>query len=115
MFAHGDYHPGNIIMGNDRINVVIDWEFSGAKFPGYDMSLLIGCLAMDHPDNLLSPAVCEFQNTLYSNGYLQDEDWEYLPSMIAATRLGWLGEWLNMEDETLVFQELKLMQILLDN
>ena len=114
-FAHGDYHPGNILMGDDRINAVIDWEFSGAKFPGYDMALLIGCLAMDHPDNLSSPAVCEFQNILYRNGYLQDDVWENLPSMIAATRLGWLGEWLNMEEESLVMQELELLSILLDD
>ena len=34
--------------------------------------------------------------------------------MIAATRLGWLGEWLTLEDKALVAQELELISILLD-
>ena len=114
MFAHGDFHPGNILMGQGMIRVVIDWEFAGAKFPGYDMALLIGCLAMDHPDNLFSPAVCALRNTLYANRYLPDDTWERLPQMIAATRLGWLGEWLTLEDKALVAQELELISILLD-
>lgn len=112
--AHGDFHPGNILMGQGMIRVVIDWEFAGAKFPGYDMALLIGCLAMDHPDNLFSPAVCALRNTLYANRYLPDDAWERLPQMIAATRLGWLGEWLTLEDKALVAQELELISILLD-
>ncbi|MBO5307704.1 MAG: hypothetical protein J6C40_06845 [Lentisphaeria bacterium] len=78
------------------------------------MALLIGCLAMDHPDNLFSPAVCALRNTLYANRYLPDDAWERLPQMIAATRLGWLGEWLTLEDKALVAQELELISILLD-
>ena len=53
MFAHGDFHPGNILLGSNSIKTVIDWEFAGMKFPGYDMALLIGCLAMDHPQHSL--------------------------------------------------------------
>lgn len=113
MFAHGDFHPGNILTDGNRIKVVIDWEFAGMKFPGYDMALLIGCLAMDHPDNLSSPAVEMLLQTLYNNSFMPESAWEQLPQMIAATRLGWLGEWLTMEDEALVRQETALISILL--
>ena len=113
MFAHGDFHPGNILMENGKIKAVIDWEFTGLKFPGYDMALLIGCLAMDHPDNLSSPAVRALQDTLYKNFFMPDEAWEHLPEMIAATRMGWLGEWLLLDDEGLVRQEMELLSILL--
>ncbi len=114
MFAHGDFHPGNILLGNGTIRAVIDWEFAGVKFPGYDMALLIGCLAMDHPKNLNSPAVRAFQDTLCNNNYIPDEAWEHLPLLIAATRLGWLGEWLLLDDEALVLQEMALLSILLE-
>ena len=113
MFAHGDFHPGNILMEKGKIKVVIDWEFAGMKFPGYDMALLIGCLAMDHPDNLSSPVVRALQDTLYKNSFMPDEAWEHLSEMIAATRMGWLGEWLLLDDEELVRQELELISILL--
>ncbi len=115
MFAHGDFHPGNILMSNGKIQAVIDWEFAGIKFPGYDMALLIGCLAMDDPDNLDSPAVRRLQDLLYRNEFMPDEAWEYLPQMIAATRLGWLGEWLSLDETALVKQEMELLAILLEN
>lgn len=114
-FAHGDYHPGNILTGNGSIRAVIDWEFAGLKFPGYDMALLIGCLGMDHPKNLSSPSVIALQNTLYRNDFMPEEAWEHLPQMIAATRLGWLGEWLTISDTTLINQEIKLISLLLKN
>ena len=113
MFAHGDYHPANVLMGKKRINVVIDWEFGGFKFPGYDMALMIGCLAMDHPDNLASPAVRAFLNILHQNKFIPNEAWDLLPQMVAATRMGWLGEWLLLDDESLVRQEIALLSILL--
>ena len=114
MFAHGDFHPGNILLGSNSIKTVIDWEFAGMKFPGYDMALLIGCLAMDHPQNLDSPAVRALQDTLCRNDFMPDSAWEFLPQMIASTRLGWLGEWLSMDEEALVLQEIALLSILLE-
>ena len=115
MFAHGDFHPGNILMESNRVTAVIDWEFAGVKFPGYDMALLIGCLGMDHPENLSSSAVIALQNELYRNDYLPSAAWDHLPQMIAATRLGWLGEWLDLEEKSLVEQEIEFISILLDN
>ena len=114
MFAHGDFHPGNILVKDGKIKIVIDWEFAGMKFPGYDMALLIGCLGMDHPDNLSCPAVRTLQDLLYRQKYMPDDAWELLPQLIAATRMGWLGEWLTLRDETLVRQELELLSILLE-
>lgn len=114
MFAHGDYHPGNILMGEGKIKTVIDWEFTGMKFPGYDMALLIGCLGMDHPDNLASEAVVVLQDILYENHFMEEDAWEHLTEMISSTRMGWLGEWLSMGDENLVKQEMELLSILLE-
>lgn len=114
MFAHGDFHPGNILTAEYHIKTVIDWEFAGVKFPGYDMALLIGCLAMDHPDNLASPAVTTLCRKLYSNGFMPADAWEILPQLIAAARLGWLGEWLTLEDTPLIYQEMELLSILLE-
>ena len=113
MFAHGDFHPGNILTEKGKIKVVIDWEFARMKFPGYDMALLVGCLAMDDPENLSSPAVKTFLKHLYCNDFLTGEVWENLSFLIAATRLGWLGEWLTLEDETLIAQEMQLLSMLL--
>ncbi len=113
MVAHGDFHPGNILMEPDRIKAVIDWEFAGTKFPGYDMALLLGCLGMDHPKNLSSPAVVALQNKLYAADYLPPEAWELLPQLIAATRLGWLGEWLDLNEKALIEQEIEFISFLL--
>ena len=113
MFAHGDFHPGNILMDSGRIHAVIDWEFAGIKFPGYDMALLIGCLGMDHPKNLSSAAVIALQNKLYRENYLPADAWEHLGQMIAATRLGWLGEWLDLDEKILVEQEIEFITLLL--
>ena len=62
-----------VLISNEKLNVVIDWEFTDLKFPWYDMAFLIGCLAMDHPDNLSSPAVRALQDTLYKNSFMPDE------------------------------------------
>lgn len=113
MFAHGDFHPGNILTENGKIKTVIDWEFAGRKFPGYDAALLIGCLAMDHPDNLFSPAVQTLQKVLYRNNFMSQEAWDHFPQMVAASRFGWLGEWLTLEEEAFVRQELTLISMLL--
>lgn len=113
-FAHGDFHPGNILVRDGEIKAVIDWEFAGVKFPGYDMALLTGCLGMDDPANLSGNAVKSLQNLLYTHNYLPEDAWDILPQMIAGTRMGWLGEWLNMEEVSLVRQELTLLSILLE-
>ena len=44
-FAHGDYHPLNVIWTKAGIAAVIDWEFSGLKPEMYDAAILVGCLA----------------------------------------------------------------------
>ncbi|MBO4304647.1 MAG: aminoglycoside phosphotransferase family protein [Lentisphaeria bacterium] len=114
MFAHGDFHPGNLLMGEGGIRGVIDWEFAGVKFPGYDMALLMGCLAMDDPENLVSPTVLTLRDHLFEKGYLPEDAWDLLPQMVAAARLGWLGEWLTLKEESLVRQELALLSLLLE-
>jgi hypothetical protein len=81
------------------------------KFPGYDMCLMLGCLGMDNPDNLASPLVKAFQDTLHAGEYMND--WSMLEEKIAATRLGWLGEWLTLKDTELIKRELQFIDYLL--
>lgn len=113
MFAHGDFHPGNILLKNGRIAGVIDWEFLGWKCAGYDLALLLGCLGMDNPEWLDGPAVRTLQDHLFRNSYMPEAAWEDLPLLMAAIRLGWFGEWVDLQDRPMARQELDYIRFLL--
>lgn len=114
MFAHGDFHPGNILIRNGGIAAVIDWEFTGWKHPGYDLALLLGCLGRDEVSWLTGAAGAALQDQLYRAGYMPDEAWEQLTELMAAIRLGWLGEWIDLGEKELALQELNFIRFLLD-
>ena len=113
MFAHGDFHPGNILVHENRLSAVIDWEFCGWKPAGYDLALLLGCLGMDNLRWLSEGATVEMQNALYRQNYMPEKAWEMLPFSIAAVRLGWLGEWLDLGDQEMIKRELEFISFLL--
>lgn len=113
MFAHGDFHPGNVLLKNGDISGVIDWEFLGWKCAGYDLALLLGCLGMDDPEWLDGPAVRTLQDHLFRNGYMPEAAWEDLPLLMAAIRLGWFGEWVDLQDRAMAQQELEYIHFLL--
>lgn len=106
MFAHGDFHPGNILVRNGNTAAVIDWEFCGWKPAGYDLALLLGCLGMDDPRWLSKGVIVDMQKELFARDYMPRAAWEMLTWTIAATRLGWLGEWIDLNDRRMVEQEL---------
>lgn len=114
MLAHGDFHPGNVLIKNGAVAAVIDWEFAGKKAAGYDLALLIGCLGFDRADWLYGDAVAELRSRLMLSDYLPQSAWLYLPELIAAIRLGWLGEWIDLKEEELAAQELAFVSDLLD-
>lgn len=113
MLAHGDFHPGNILIRDEKIAAVIDWEFLGWKHPGYDLTLLLGCLGRDDISWLTGNAGAELQNRLYRADYMPDAAWEVLPQLMAAIRLGWLGEWIDLGDRDLAEQEIFYINYLL--
>lgn len=56
VFTHGDIHSGNIILGEDGVVTVIDWEFSGWCPAWWEW-----CVAcMDRPERGFSARVGEF-------------------------------------------------------
>ena len=112
-FAHGDFHPGNILIAGGKLQSVIDWEFCGWKCAGYDLALLLGCLGADNPEWLDGAAVDLLHRYLDSSGYLPPEVWRRMPEMMAVIRLGWLGEWLDLNDREMAARELEYINILL--
>jgi len=114
-FAHGDFHPGNILWGKDDINGIIDWEFNGLKTAGYDAANLLGCLGMDAPENLTAPFALEFIYTLRETGVIPEEAWKFLPLHIAALRFAWLREWVARKDKAMLCQELDFIWLIIDN
>jgi len=112
-FAHGDFHPGNILISGDRVQSVIDWEFCGMKCAGYDLALLMGCLGADDPGWLDGAAFDFLLRFLKKHNYLPQEMWHRMPELIAAVRLGWLGEWIDLGDQKLAVSELEYIRFLL--
>ena len=113
MFAHGDFHPGNILLQNNAVSAVIDWEFLGWKCAGYDLALLLGCLGMDDPDWLDGKAVRTLQDNLFLQNYMPEPVWQDLPDLMAAIRLGWFGEWVDLGDHATAKQEIAYIRFLL--
>lgn len=113
--AHGDFHPGNILLDGGKLSAVIDWEFLGRKVAGYDLALLTGCLGMDNPAWLVEGAVAELKRDLAASKYLPDEAAEFFPDLVAATRLGWLGEWVDLNDHDMAEREIYFLKLLFFN
>ncbi|MBO7741084.1 MAG: aminoglycoside phosphotransferase family protein [Victivallales bacterium] len=114
-FCHGDYHPGNILWGENSIQGIIDWEFMGMKYPAYDLANMLGCLGMDLPENLYGPMAMEMVRTLRQKECFTAAVWECLPEAVAALRFAWLREWVALKDIPMLCQELNFIWLVLDN
>ena len=111
VFGHGDPHPLNVIWGDEKIEAVIDWEFCGTKPLLYDAALIMGCVGSEAPEAFDSPFNRAFYNEI---ARAVPSEWlALLPDFILAQRFAWLNEWLRHEDEAMVEQELRYMEMLL--
>ena len=114
MLAHGDFHPGNCLVKDGKASAVIDWEFAGMKCAGYDLALLTGCLGMDNPSWLTEGRAAAMRSRLLRNGYIPEEAARIFPELTASIRLGWLGEWINLNDRELAEREMRFIHLVLD-
>ena len=114
-FGHGDFHPGNILWGDQELRAVIDWEFCGRKPPAYDMANLLGCLGMDDPAFLTGPMALGFLKCLQDADFLTPQDLHFLPDQMAALRFAWMREWVARKDLPMITQELDFLWLVLDN
>lgn len=114
-FCHGDFHPLNIIWGDQQIKALIDWEFCGFKLEAYDLANMLGCIGMDAPENLTNGMALELVRTLNGKNFLSKDSWYWLPEIIAAQRFAWMREWCFGHDREMMVQELDFIWLLLDN
>ncbi len=114
-FAHGDFHPLNILWKPDGIRAVIDWEFCGFKPELYDAALLAGCVGFDSPEYLTRPMLRTFFARLGKANFAKPPSWASLVDLVLAIRIGWLREWLVKKDKDALEQEVVYMQLLRDN
>ncbi len=111
--CHGDYHPINVIWGQDKINSVIDWEFVGYKDELFDAANLIGCVGMENPQALTKGLIPVFTHRLRDSGLFSS--WERLPELVLALRFAWISEWFRKKDFEMQDLEMAYMQLLIDN
>jgi homoserine kinase type II len=108
--CHGDVHPLNVIWGEFGILAVIDWEFAGLRPEIYDLANCLGCVGIEGDGGFDSPFAQALLSRSQAEGLLPDDQVRWLPTMILATRFGWLSEWLRRRDEEMIGLELAYME-----
>jgi len=114
-FCHGDYHPLNIIWGDDSIRAVIDWEFLGLKIEIYDMANLLGCLGIEEPMSLIRGFAIEFIKRIKQSDLISKNGFLYLFDCMLTLRFAWLAEWLRCNDLEMIQLEIDYMNLLVKN
>ena len=114
-FCHGDYHPLNVIWGEQDILSVIDWEFSGIKPESYDLVNMVGCLGIEHPASLVRDLVRNLIAQLKAADLYAPVSWDSFVDFVVAMRFAWLSEWLRKDDREMIDLELDYMALLLNN
>lgn len=113
--CHGDYHPLNVIWGEDGLNSVLDWEFMGRKPELFDVANMVGCAGMELPEALLGEMVTSLLGTVRQAGVVQPASWAWFADYLLALRFGWLREWVCRNDRRMIEQEITYMLLLKDN
>lgn len=114
-FCHGDYHPMNVIWGEDALRSVLDWEFMGYKPEMYDVANMIGCAGMEYPEALVRGLVPAMLRRLRDSGIFADTSWQWFPDYLLALRFAWMREWVTRQEQDMINLELDFMFLLLDN
>ncbi|VGO23130.1 phosphotransferase [Pontiella sulfatireligans] len=112
VLCHGDFHPLNVVWGDQTIESVIDWEFCGLKPEAYDAALLVGCIGFDNPDGLITEFTIGFIDRLRESGIFQADTWEAFFDLVIAIRFCWLSEWMRLHDESSRDLEMLYMNLL---
>ena len=113
-FCHGDYHPLNIIWGDNSLKAVIDWEFLGTKIETYDMANLLGCIGVEEPTSLINDFAVTFIQEIKDSMILSDSSLSYLFECMLSLRFAWLAEWLRTKDWEMIDLEIDYLLLLLD-
>ncbi|WP_028316831.1 phosphotransferase [Desulfatibacillum aliphaticivorans] len=111
-FCHGDFHPVNVIWGEESIRAVIDWEFCGMRPEMYDVALMIGCAGIEHPPAVSWNYVGAFLIELWKSGIFQKESWENLFPLMLLIRFAWLSEWLRGQEDAMISLEIDYLNFL---
>jgi len=113
VFCHGDYHPLNILWNGDNVKTVIDWEFSGYRPILTDIANIIGCAGFEDVSAFNRDFVRNFLEVIKNSGLLSDKLFEQIILFALGFRFsGWLNEWINDKDETMVQREIKYLNLL---
>jgi len=114
-FAHGDFHPLNIVWAPDGIRAVVDWEFCGIKPEMYDAALLVGCLGMENPKYLAGDFVYGLLDSLRETAGYNPESRGAFFDLVLALRFAWLSDWLRRCDDEMIDLEAVFIGLLLAN
>ena len=113
-FAHGDFHPLNVIWSETGINGLVDFEFCGYRPETYDAAVLTGCLGMEDPRCLTKDLVVRLVRRLRAEAGYANEAWAVFPDLVLALRFAWLSDWLRRDDREMVDLEAVYIGLLLD-
>lgn len=114
-FAHGDFHPLNILWNEICIKAVVDWEFLAVQPENYDVANMLGCLGMEDPESLGAGYAFELVSELKEDYFENDLSLKLLPVMIISLRFAWLSDWLKHDDKEMIDLECVYINILADN
>ncbi len=114
-FAHGDFHPLNIVWSPTGVRTVVDWEFCGWKPEMYDAALLVGCLGMEHPKFLNGDFVLGLLDRLQKSAPYGRESLGLFFDLVLALRFAWLSDWFRRADAEMIELETVYIGLLLDN
>ena len=114
-FCHGDFHPGNLLWKDRKLNAVIDWEGSCYREELFDLAYFMGCVGMDDPANLQSPWAESLLLGFVRNANPTKLGFLLLPELVLATRVAWLSTWLSHEEDLVIAeQEIAFIKILME-
>ena len=113
-FAHGDFHPLNVVWGPAGINALVDFEFCGPRPETYDAALLVGCVGMEDPRALGADLVLRFVGRLGAEAGFSAAGWRSFPALVAGLRFAWLSEWLRRDDREMIDLEAVYIGLLME-
>jgi len=61
--VHGAYRTGNLLIDDDRISAVLDWELQAIGDPMYDVAYVLSDLTIDYAQRVVSLAGRQIQLT----------------------------------------------------